>query len=73
MQRPLRFTWELHQPAFYLPAEPNGTPSPVIIADRNLLQSMNGPGATINITASGIFDQQTGVFRYKTVVAILPP
>lgn len=69
----LRFSWELQQPDFYLPAVPNGTMPRVIIASGDLLPPQGTPDATNKQTVLKKFDQRTGVFRYKAFVAILSP
>ena len=70
----LRFSWELQQPDFYLPAVPNGTTPRVIIHSREpAVVSQNSADAPLNATVLKKFAQQTGVFRYKTLVTILAP
>jgi hypothetical protein len=73
MQRSLRFSWELRQPDFYLPAAPNGTTPQVIIASQDPFSNQREIGAQKKQALGKKFNQQTGVFRYKTLVTILPP
>ncbi len=72
MQRSLRFSWELQQPDFYLPVAPNGTTPRVIIASRDPFKSQKGADVQKNQVVMKKFHQHTGVFRYKTLVTILP-
>jgi len=73
MQQSLRFSWELQQPDFYLPAEPNGPTLRVIIASQDPFMRQRETGAQKKQAAVKKFNQQTGVFRYKALVVILPP
>lgn len=73
MKTSLRFSWEIQQPDFYLPVVPNGTSSRVVIHSRDPVVPQNAPDIIQDQTVLKKFTQQTGVFRYKTLVAILPP
>lgn len=73
MQRSLRFSWEMQQPDFYLPAAPNGTTSRVIIASQDPFALQDVTGEQKKQAVMKKFDQHTGVFRYKTLVTILSP
>ena len=73
MLRSLRFSWELHQPDFYLPADPNGTTPRVIIASQDPPADHEWISTQKNQALIKKFQLQTGVFRYKTLVTIVPP
>lgn len=73
LQTSLRFSWELPQPSFYMPVVPNGTKPRVVIASQDLEELPSIPGITTKFSPLKKFNKQTGVFRYKTLVTILPP
>jgi hypothetical protein len=69
----LRFTWELSRPHFYHFAEPNGTGPQVIISSRDPGELPNQNLLQKNQVPVKKFYQQTQVFRYRTVVAVISP
>jgi 4-amino-4-deoxy-L-arabinose transferase-like glycosyltransferase len=69
----LRFSWELRQPEFYTPSVPNGTTPRVVIASLILPGSQAVFDTNRKFTLLQRFDQQSNVFRFKTLVSIFTP
>jgi hypothetical protein len=69
----LRFTWELSRPPFYNLAAPNGTNPQVVISSLGPIPLPSIGILQKNKSPVKKFDQQSQVFRYKTIVAVQLP
>ncbi len=71
MQSPLRFTWEIRQPAIYSERKMDACLPVVVISGASAETSSSGMDpAKPRLTLMKRFETSTGVFRYKTFVAV---